>query len=204
MSGSKVVIIGGGTFNHISCHLSLAAPAFGATARSLANTYKALGAEVELILTKMADHTSKIVTSGDLSKRLTELVEDRDIKVLVMNAAVCDFEMDNPSDQSRLSSSQDYPAKLLGLKAKLVRWFKDQRPDVIVVGFKTTHDAKWTTQVSKAALSLEQNGIDIVLANDVATRSNIVVTRDMDLESASRDWCLGFVATRSLEMAEQF
>lgn len=30
MNYTKVVVIGSGTFNHISCHLALAAPAFGA------------------------------------------------------------------------------------------------------------------------------------------------------------------------------
>ena len=202
MKRAKVVVIGGGTFNHISCHLSLAAPAFGNTARYFAGTYKSMGIDVELILTKMADPiNSKIVTNGDLLNKMIELVEDKDIKVLVMNAAVCDFEMENPSDESRLSSSKEYTGQLKGLKSKFVGWFKSQRPDVTVVAFKTTHGAAWTTQLSKAALSLENNGADIVIANDVGKRNNLIITKDGFMEQESRSYILAKAVALSLEMA---
>lgn len=203
MKRTKVVVIGGGTFNHISCHLSLAAPAFGATARTLAGMYKDYGCDVDLILTKMADPiNSKIVTNGDLLDKMVDLVQDMDIKVLVMNAAVCDFEMENPSDETRLSSSKDYTGQLKGLKGKLVQWFKNHRPDVVVVAFKTTHSAAWTTQLSKAALSLESNGVDVVLANDVGNRNNIVLVNDGTLVQADRPEALKAVVTSSLDLLE--
>lgn len=201
MSNTKVVVIGGGTFNHISCHLSLAAPAFGTTARYLAKIYQGHGVDVELVLTKMADHTSKIVTNEDLARKLVEIADDPDVEVVVMNAAVCDFEMDNPSEETRLSSSQDYPVMLRGITGKIVKGFKELRPDVIVVGFKTTHNAKWTTQLSKAALSLESNGLDIVLANDVGTKLNMVLTRHGEFVQANREHCLSFIASESLDLA---
>lgn len=199
---TKVVVIGGGTFNHISCHLALAAPAFGATARQLEKLYKGHGVDVELVLTKMADHTSNIVTMQDLASKLVEIIDDRDVSVVVMNAAICDFEIDNPSEETRLSSSQDYPVILKGVTGKLIKTFKECRPDVVVVGFKTTHNAKWTTQVSKAALSMEANDLDIVLANDVGTKNNIILTRSGDLLHTSREECLDFIASESLDMAE--
>lgn len=199
---TKVVIIGGGTFNHISCHLALAAPAFGTTARQLVNIYKGHGVDVELVLTKMADHTSNIVTNNDLLEKLVHIADDPDVKVLVMNAAVCDFEMDNPSEEARLSSSEDYPVMLRGAKGKLVRLFKEMRPDVVVVGFKTTSGAAWTTQLAKAAMSLESNGIDIVMANDVQTKSNLVLTRDGIFEQAGRERCLNVLAGESLDLTE--
>lgn len=202
MKNTKVVIIGGGTFNHISCHLALAAPAFGTTARQLVNIYKGHGVDVELVLTKMADHTSNIVTNNDLLEKLVHIADDPDVKVLVMNAAVCDFEMDNPSEEARLSSSEDYPVMLRGAKGKLVRLFKEMRPDVVVVGFKTTSGAAWTTQLAKAAMSLESNGIDIVMANDVQTKSNLVLTRDGIFEQAGRERCLNVLAGESLDLTE--
>lgn len=202
MSNTKVVVIGGGTFSHISCHLSLAAPAFGTTARQLAKLYQGHGVDVELVLTKMADPDSKIVTNCDLWEKIMALSEDDSVNVLVMNAAVCDFEMDNPSKETRLSSSNDYPVTLKGLKSKMVHWFKDRRPDVVVVGFKTTHGNPWTTQLSKALLSLESNGLDIVLANDVVTHNNMVITRDRAIEQMSREHCLEYIVSESLDLAE--
>lgn len=200
MSNTKVVIIGGGTFNHVSCHLALAAPAFGTTARQLAKIYQGHGVDVELVLTKMADHTSKIVTNEDLARKLVEISEDPDVEVVVMNAAVCDFSMDSPIQEERLSSSRNYPALLKGITGKLVKEFKALRPDVVVVGFKTTSGAKWTTQLSKASLSLESNGIDIILANDVGTKNNMVLTREGSFEQMSRQHCLEYIASESLDL----
>lgn len=199
---TKVVIIGGGTFNHISCHLSLAAPAFGTTARQLAGIYKAQGVDVELVLTKMADHTSKIVTNEDLALKLERISEDPDVKVVVMNAAVCDFEMDSPSQEQRLSSALDYPVMLKGISGKIVKEFTEHRPDVVVVGFKTTSGARWTTQLSKAAMSLESNGLDIVMANDVTTKNNMVLTRAGGFEQMSRHSCLEYLVGESLDLVE--
>lgn len=198
---TKVVVIGGGTFNHVSCHLALAAPAFGTTARKLAKIYHGHGVEVELVLTKMADHTSSIVTNEDLAKKLVEIADDPDVDVVVMNAAVCDFSLDSPSQDARLSSSEDYPVMLRGIQGKLVKEFKRLRPDVVVVGFKTTHGAEWTTQLSKAAMSLESNGLDIVLANDVGTKNNMVLTREGSFEQMSREHCLEYIASESLDLS---
>lgn len=199
---TKVVIIGGGTFNHISCHLSLAAPAFGTTARQLAGIYKAQGVDVELVLTKMADHTSKIVTNEDLANKIAQIAEDPDVSVVVMNAAVCDFEMDSPSEEQRLSSACDYPVMLKGISGKIVKEFTKLRPDVVVVGFKTTSGARWTTQLSKAAMSLESNGLDIVMANDVTTKNNMVLTRAGGFEQMSRHSCLEYLVGESLDLVE--
>lgn len=202
MSNTKVVVVGGGTFNHVSCHLALAAPAFGTTARQLAKIYQGHGVDVELVLTKMADHTSKIVTNEDLLEKLVQIADDPDVKVVVMNAAVCDFEMDGPMQEERLSSECDYPAMLKGVKGKLVKLFKEMRPDVIVVGFKTTSGAEWTTQLAKAAMSLENNDIDIVMANDVRTKTNMVLTCSGSFERMGRQQCLEFLAGESLDIAE--
>ncbi|QHZ60055.1 hypothetical protein PJKIFABJ_00119 [Pseudomonas phage PE09] len=188
---SRVVILGGGTFNHVACHLALAAPAFGGTAKQLDKMFRDNGTlEPYLALTKMADPASHMITNEHVAHFIELALEDEHVKAIVMNAAICDFEMDNPSDQSRLSSSQDYQVTLRGINTKIMASIKQKRPDIVVVGFKTTHGASKVEQVAKAFTSMHNSGLDMVLANDVDTRNNILVTKDLTIQTGSREFLL--------------
>lgn len=175
---NKCVIIGGGTFNHISCHLSLAAPAFGQTARDMVRWFPQITEDMECILTltKMADHTSVLVTNQDVANYVAGLLADPLVKVIVLNAAICDFEIENPSEETRLSSKQDYPVVMKGITSKIIGGIKELRPDIVVCGFKTTHGATETEQFKKAVNSMNSNSLNLVLANDVATKENILIS----------------------------
>jgi phosphopantothenoylcysteine synthetase/decarboxylase len=174
---NKLVIIGGGTFNHISCHLALAAPAFGQTAINMALWAEQMdtGMEVVLKLTKMADRSSEIFTNDDLHNYVSTLLDDPLVKIIVMNAAVCDFKAENPSNETRLSSSRDYTVTLEGIRTKIMGMIQYRRPDIVVCGFKTTHGASEAEQIRKAVDSMNANSLPLVLANDLETRRNILV-----------------------------
>lgn len=190
MSTDKVVVLGGGTFNHVSCHLALAAPAFGGTAKRLHQMFQDNGTlESHLVLTKMADPNSTIITNADVERCVEEMLKDPDVKVVVMNAAICDFEMENPGE-ARLSSAQDYTATLKGVHGKIVSTIRERRPDIIVAGFKTTHGATAVGQLAKASNSMHASDLDLVLANDVGTRNNILLTRELRVYQGSRDFLL--------------
>lgn len=99
----KIHIIGGGTFSHVRNHLALAAPAFGKTARELHNLFDSAarsrtyagheGLDVELHLTKMADpQNSVLVTNEDVAKLIDRLVKDKNTRVIILNAALCDYD----------------------------------------------------------------------------------------------------------------
>lgn len=125
MSKHKVVVFGGGTFNHVSCHLALAAPAFGQTAKKLHEMFSANGSlESHLVLTKMADPNSTLITNDDVARCVEEMLKDKLIKVVVMNAAICDFGIENTTGEGRLSSSKDYPMTLQGIQGKIVASIK--------------------------------------------------------------------------------
>lgn len=188
----RVVVFGGGTFNHISCHLALAAPAFGETAKRLHRMFQDNGTlESQLVLTKMADSYSSLFTNADVEKFVVDvLLPDDSVKAIVMNAAICDFEMDNPSDQARLSSSQDYQVTLKGIQGKILSLIKKRRPDIIVAGFKTTHGATKVEQVAKAFASMHNSGLDMVLANDLDSRNNILCHKDLTIQQGSREFLL--------------
>lgn len=179
----KVVVFGGGTFNHVAAHLSLAAPAFGETAKQLHRMFNDTNMlESHLVLTKMADSNSKLITNDDVAACVDEMLKDPLVKAVVMNAAICDFEMDNPSPDPRLSSSKDYTVTLKGIQGKILATIQQKRPDIVVVGFKTTYGATKVEQVAKAFASMAASKLDIVLANDLDTRENILVTSDLRIE----------------------
>jgi hypothetical protein len=109
-----------------------------------------------------------------------------------MNAAICDFYVDNliTFGATRLSSSKDYPVTLKGIQGKMLSLIKQRRPDIIVAGFKTTHGASKVEQVAKAFASMAASNLDMVLANDLDSRNNILITRDLTVQEGRREFLM--------------
>jgi len=174
-------IFGGGTISHIRNHLAICAPAYGATANKLFNLFWDYGMSVELHLTKMADKKSKLETNEDIANKIDELLGHRSTKAIVMNAALCDYDGFVLSDGVQTKSGK-YAERLktnLGRQnvlfvpaTKVIGGIKAKRPDVFVVGFKTTAGATEFDQV--VAASKLFGCCDIVVANDTINRSTII------------------------------
>ena len=191
----SILIVGGGTFNVAKCHLAVAAPAFGKTAKYLKEVYESRGVEVDLMLTKMADSDSSIVTNTDLGTSLISKLENGDLKVVIMTAAIADFYLDDLPDVHRLSSSATYTGvTLLPDTFKLLKMIKSIRPDVFVVGFKTTMYSTEEQQIEAARHQIK-DGVDIVFANDTGTRNNLVVTRKSGIHRGDRKALLSLLPT---------
>lgn len=187
----KIVIYGGGTHSFIANHLSLCAPAYGETARRLAELCNEIvpNMEVSLRLTKMAGGTT-IDTYDDLAADLEEVVNDQTVKVVIMNAAVIDFkpvEMCFYDDEDfvqtssfgkydrRLDSSNIYSLDINGTP-KLLNRVRKTRKDIFLVGFKSTCGDSIDVQYAKAMNLLKKNSCNLVVANDTITHQNFVVT----------------------------
>ena len=193
----KCIIIGGGTFNKVACHLSLATPAFGTTAKKLKllmDAYANGSVENILTLTKMADSSSSLVTNEDVDTYVTSLLGDETVKAIIMNVALCDFGMENPTNESRLSSSENYSVELKGIRSKIISKIREVRPDIITVGFKTTCNDTNLQQCAKGFNLLDSSNLSYVLANDVGSYNNILITRDMKIYQGSRDNLLNTLA----------
>ena len=94
----KISILGGGTNTYISNHLALSAPAYGTTARILANKFKEHPEnkmDVELILTKMARigrfRNNSPDTPEDIEALVDKLVADPNTRVIIFNVAMVDY-----------------------------------------------------------------------------------------------------------------
>jgi ribulose-5-phosphate 4-epimerase/fuculose-1-phosphate aldolase len=175
-----VHVLGGGTFNHVRSHMALAAPAFGGTARKLTELLRDRVPGVKLHLTKMADHTSNIVTNEDVERLVDGLIADQDTKGIIFNVALCDFtgtidEVQSGKYATRLQSRGQAPSIQLSPAQKIIGKIRKDRKDIFTVGFKTTAGAEHKDQYEAGLNLLKTNSINLVVANDVVTRRNMII-----------------------------
>ena len=179
----KVIVLGGGTFSHVRAHMALSAPAFGQTARFLAEKAKEMydHLDVELVLTKMADSSSKLVTNDDVSNYIDELIQDNTIKMIIFNVALCDFngqigDVVSGKHAERLETLAGDTTIHLTPSDKIIRKIRAVRKDIFLIGFKTTAGADEQTQFSKGLNLMKKSSANLVFANDIVTKSNFIIT----------------------------
>lgn len=199
----KIHIIGGGTYFDVRPHLSIAARARGTTARTIEHLIDFWPNQLfsdkyltpQLHLTSMGSPGSTLVTNADVAKLIDDLVGLSSTKVIIMSAAMCDFEGSvtaysetdewegdiSPSgkDQPRLSSSLPkggYYSMRLFSAEKVIKRIRKERKDIFLVAFKTTAGATPQEQFDAGLNLLKKNSCNLVLANDYHTKLNMVVT----------------------------
>lgn len=184
----KIYVIGGGTISHVRNHLALCAPAFGSTAKRLGEIFKdKLSGEnvgdmdVEVILTKMADSNSNIVTNEDIGDLVNQIVQDSQTQIVVMSAALCDYSghidsVASGSHADRLKTSCGEIQMNLTPADKIIGRVRKERKDILLVGFKTTTGASEDEQFIAGLNLLKSSSCSLVLANDTVTRTNMIIT----------------------------
>ncbi len=185
----KTYILGGGTFQPIRNHLSLSAPAFGSTARTLHK----LIPNSELILTKMADPNSKLLTNEDVDKILDGIIKDNEVGTIILNVAFCDYKV-KPIDGiesdfhgERLRTDNGDLAIILTPTEKIIAKIRKIRPDIFLVGFKTTTNKTSDEQFKIALKMMKSVKCNLVLANDTVTRNNFVLTAEETIYGETTD-----------------
>jgi hypothetical protein len=216
----KAHIFGGGTFFDVRPHFALAAPAFGGTARTLYDMFrkdfkeeKGIGNQIvekadydtympSLHLTSMAGGSLR--TNEDIDRKLEELVADPRTKIIIMSAALCDFDClgirrgeetttDVGREHPRLKSNDFVDKYKMGIalelhpSEKLIGKIRRERKDIFLVGFKTTSGATDDEQFLAGLGLLKGSSCNLVLANDVTTRKNMIITPEEARYSSGRD-----------------
>ena len=191
----RVHVVGGGTFSHVRNHLSLAAPAFGETARKIAELCRQHSSklDVDLHLTRMADPVeSQLVTNADMLALAERLVKDLSTKIVFWNPALVDFDgmvdgVEAGKYAPRLCSiGTDGSATRhhieLASADKVLNIFRRgdgspvaPRKDICLVSFKTTTGATEQEQYLAGLDLLKRSSSNLVLANDVVARRNMVI-----------------------------
>jgi hypothetical protein len=210
MRNKQIHIIGGGTIQKIAPHLALSAPAYGSTALRLSELFWNLNSnvfevenghymDVNLHLTKMAGGDAG-ETNRDIEDLVDKLIADPDTRVIIMNAALCDFDltitnawdMDGKSvttPDGRLSSKHNYDAELTP-SSKIINKIRKERKDIFLVGFKTTHNVSKQEMFGKGLSMMKRSSCNLVFVNDIGTRTNFIITPEeasYGLEMETRD-----------------
>lgn len=179
----KIVVLGGGTFSHVRAHLALAAPAFGTTARQIAEMCEKRfdHMDTELLLTKMADQNSSVITNDDVDQVVDIIINDNTVKIVFFNFALCDFDgkiedVESGKHATRLETSAGDIQMTLTPSEKIIGKIRKTRKDIFLVGFKTTCGATEQEQFSKGLDLMKRTSCNIVLANDIETRKNLIIT----------------------------
>lgn len=186
----QVVIFGGGTFSYVRAHLALAPPAFGETARTLCGlaSFAMPDRVVRPVLTKMADHDSTIITNDDLRGVVKLFVDEPSTRVIIMNAAVIDFNgtiTGGPLEGQTKTKSGKYAPRLrtrdglhtmtLSPSEKILPMIREKRKDIFLVSFKTTVNYTPDQQYQAGLSLLKESSSNLVLANDLKTRMNMII-----------------------------
>jgi phosphopantothenoylcysteine synthetase/decarboxylase len=205
-------IFGGGTIQHVRSHMALCAPARGRTARRLAQLLSKEDAQVQLHLTAMGDPDSDLETNEDVERRLREILAAPSTRGVIFNVALCDFSGqigDIPSGkyaerlQTREVAGGGLPMTLRPTP-KLLGLVRELRPDVKTVGFKTTAHESVSVQLARSNRMVNEAGVHLVLANDVGTRTNLVVPGTGNADFGATLFCGGDRAEALQVLASAF
>lgn len=195
-------IIGGGTLFHVRPHFALAAPAYGKVAVQIQaelGKWFLVDEKIELHLTKMALdlYPNRLETNADVARLVDEIVADPNTGIVFMPVALCDFEgtimekkwldgfgairEESPSgkDQPRLKTDEGETVMVLRPAPKIISRIRKERKDIFLVGFKTTTGATPTEQYEAGLNLLKKNSCNLVLANDLHTKLNMVVAPEL-------------------------
>lgn len=185
----RTIILGGGTFQPVRNHFSLCAPAFGTTAKILGNLIE----NSEVYLTKMADSNSKLVTNEDVSEFIDNLLQDETVKTIILNVAFCDFKskplngVENGFHSERLLTSEGDFALTLTPTEKIIGNIRKKRPDIFLVGFKTTTNKSPEDQFLIGLKMMKSTKCNLVLCNDTVTRNNLIITPEESIYGQGTD-----------------
>lgn len=194
--------MGGGTFSHVRTHLALATPAFGTTAKQLDVKCSRMfnNMDTHLVLTKMADSSSDLVTNDDVSRYVDAIINDNTVKVVFFNVAMCDFNghidyesrVQDGKYGKRLETSEGVKYMELSPADKVIGRIRKHRKDIFLVGFKVTSNATPQEQFSKGLALMKKASCNLVMVNDTVTRNNFIITPEEGVygKNMSREECL--------------
>lgn len=109
-------------------------------------------------------------TFSSYAEQLENLLKNNKYDMVVLAAAVSDYEVKNVVN-GKMRSGDDNKIELVPLP-KLISTVKKIQPDTFLVGFKLMVGASEKALINHAEMSIEKNGCNVVIANDLQDIKN--------------------------------
>lgn len=188
----KLLITSGGTSEAIDQVRAITNHASGNLGKIIAEQALKLGHEVTLVTTKQAVKPEpqknltiiEITNVESLKSTLEPLVKNHE--ALIHSMAVSDYTpvymtgldevqatedvtslLDKKNAESKISSKDDYQVLFLKKTPKVISYVKQWNPTIQLIGFKLLVDVTKEELFAVARQSIERNGADYILANDL-------------------------------------
>lgn len=188
----KLLITSGGTSEVIDQVRAITNHASGNLGKIIAEHALRIGHEVTLVTTKQAVKPEpqknltiiEITNVESLQSTLEPLVKTH--HVLIHSMAVSDYTpvymtgldevqateditslLDKKNAESKISSKDDYQVLFLKKTPKVISYVKQWNPTIQLIGFKLLVDVSKEELFAVARQSIERNGADYILANDL-------------------------------------
>lgn len=188
----KLLITSGGTSEAIDQVRAITNHASGNLGKIIAEQALKIGHEVTLVTTKQAVKPEpqqnltiiEITNVESLKSTLEPLVKNH--QALIHSMAVSDYTpvymtgldevqatedvtslLDKKNAESKISSKDDYQVLFLKKTPKVISYVKQWNPTIQLIGFKLLVDVPKEELFAVARQSIERNGADYILANDL-------------------------------------
>lgn len=180
----NIHIFGGGTVSYVANHLALSAPAYGSTARHIADLCKTRFGDkldIQLELTNMAlGGHGPLNTLDDIKNRIDKLVQDPLTKIIFFSCAIVDYEpikVGSGKYTHRIDTSENPVISIDCCKTeKIISAIRRSRKDIFLVGFKATCGSSNQDMYLKGLNLCKKSSCNLVLVNDASRRLNMIIT----------------------------
>lgn len=167
LKGKKVVITAGGTIEDIDPVRYISNYSSGKMGFALANSAKAMGAEVVLITTNNFEAPYKIVkvkSALDMQNAIDNEFATSDI--IIMAAAVADYRVKNYSEQKMKKGIEDNLTLELVKNPDILQGLCNKKTHQTIIGFC----AESENLLANAQEKINKKGCDFLVANDISRK----------------------------------
>lgn len=173
LEGLRVIVTAGPTREYIDGFRYISNPSSGKMGVSIAEKALRRGANVTLVYGRGAaepPHEVKVVsveTNEEMLEAVVEALKDERHDVAVLSAAACDY---GPKERKMVKTPSGMNQWQIELRPlpKIIEHVKKMDPEIFLVGFKAEYNLSDEELVERATRRLEEVGMDLIVANDVA------------------------------------
>lgn len=168
LAGKKIIITSGSNAEAVDPIRILTNRASGKTGVAMALEARRRGADVTIIHRFLQDIPVRQVYAESNQEMLDALLAElkTGYDALISAAAVADYTLDKNAE--KIKSGQELVLRLKPTR-KIIKTVRDSYPDLKIVGFKAETGVREEELVARAEKSMQDAGLDLVVANDVST-----------------------------------